>query len=33
MPSKDARMSKNFAAGRKYISLTFTQKLEITELA
>ena len=33
MPSKDPKMGKNVAAGKKHISLTFTQKLEITEVA
>jgi len=33
MPSKDPKMSKKVAAGKKLISLTFPQKAEITEVA
>jgi hypothetical protein len=33
MPSKDPKMSQNVAAGKKHISLTLTQKLEINEVA
>lgn len=33
MPSKEPKMSKKVAAGKKHISVTFTQKLEITEVA
>jgi hypothetical protein len=33
MPSEDPKMSKKVAAGKKRISLTFTQKVKITEVA